>query len=104
MIVAMNTIRIKKGEVDQVISRFKNPEILKQFDGFLGLEVMKKMNGKEEDQLSVCTRWRDEETFNQWLHSQAFKDVHHKTPEERKNSVTLGTEFSLLEVAIAVSK
>lgn len=38
------------------------------------------------------------------LHSQAFKDVHHKTPEERKNSVTLGTEFSLLEVAIAVSK
>lgn len=56
MIVAMNTIRIKKGHGEEIIERFQNPKEIGKFEGFLGLEVLKKLNGKDEDQIRICTR------------------------------------------------
>lgn len=101
MIVAMNTIRIKKGHGEEIIERFQNPKEISKFEGFLGLEVLKKLNGKDEDQIRICTRWVDEASFNVWLHSPEFKASHSKSAEERENSPLLGADFALLEVAIS---
>ena len=43
------------------------------FPGFVSMEVLK---SDAEDEVLVVTRWRDRESFENWIHSEEFSRAH----------------------------
>ncbi|TFE26102.1 antibiotic biosynthesis monooxygenase [Cohnella luojiensis] len=81
MIVAINTIKIKSGNVDEIAERFKNPKGVQHAPGFIRMELLTEA-GEEHDELKVCTTWESREAFDGWVNSDAFKQAHpHSRPK-----------------------
>lgn len=102
MMTAVNTIRIKKGRADEVISRFQTPKSVHTFDGFIRMEVLKKENSEEHDELKICTTWADHSYFQNWLDSRDSKKAHGEKKEQKPEgeSPILGAELTTFEVAV----
>lgn len=102
MMKAVNTIRIKKGRVDEILARFKTPKSVHTFEGFILMEVLKKENSPEFDELKICTTWEDRKYFDQWLESRASQKAHGKKDEQKstEESPILGSQLTTFEVAI----
>ncbi|WP_020618809.1 heme oxygenase [Paenibacillus daejeonensis] len=83
MIIVTNISQITKGDGDKLIERFDRIGKVEAMEGFLGLEVLLTQNLKDHDEVSVVTRWRTKEDFQNWTRSEAFKEshAHRKTPE-----------------------
>ncbi|MFS0723824.1 heme oxygenase [Paenibacillus sp. 1P07SE] len=83
MIIVTNISQITKGDGDKLIERFDRIGKVEAMEGFLGLEVLLTQNLKEYDEVSVVTRWRTKEDFQNWTRSEAFREshAHRKTPE-----------------------
>jgi heme oxygenase (staphylobilin-producing) len=81
MIVAINTIKIKSGHVDEIAERFKNPKGVQHAAGFVRMELLKEA-GEEHDELKVCTTWESREAFDGWVNSDAFKQAHSRPKVE----------------------
>lgn len=109
MMTAVNTIRIKKGKVDEVLARFQTPKSVHTFEGFVLMEVLKKNNSHDYDELKICTTWEDQKYFDSWLKSRNNEKAHGQKGEKKsEESPILGAELTTFEVAIqhkpAVSK
>ena len=105
MMTAVNTIRVKKGRADEVIARFKTPKSVHTFDGFIRMEVLKKENSEDHDELKVCTTWADQSYFQSWLDSRESKKAHGDKKEQKpqdssEESPILGAELTTFEVAV----
>ncbi|MFJ7936560.1 antibiotic biosynthesis monooxygenase [Sporosarcina sp. NPDC096371] len=101
MITAVNTIRIKKGRVDEILSRFQTPKSVHTFEGFILMQVLKKDNSPDYDELKICTTWEDQTFFGKWLESRAANKAHaQKSEQKTEDSPILGSELTTFEVAI----
>lgn len=85
MFVSINHIPVRKGREDDFEQMFRDRErAVEDQPGFISLDVLKPgmrmlMGGQPEqvdNEYQVLTRWQSEESFRQWLQSEAFKKAH----------------------------
>lgn len=101
MMTAVNTIQIKKGKVDEIIARFATPKSVHTFEGFILMEVLKKENSTEYDEIKVCTTWEDRSYFDKWLESRESQRAHgQKSEQKSEDSPIIGSELTTFEVAV----
>ncbi|MEC2160137.1 antibiotic biosynthesis monooxygenase [Virgibacillus halodenitrificans] len=103
MMKAVNTLRIKKGRTEEVITRFKTAKSVHTFAGFILMEVLKKENTEEHDELQICTTWQDHSYFDAWRESRASEKAHAAKEIDKQESgdnPILGSELSTFEVCI----
>lgn len=102
MMTAVNTIKIKKGKVDEVIAKFQTPKSVHTFDGFVRMEVLRKENSEEHDELKICTTWADQSYFQNWLDSRQSKKAHGEKTEQKSTdeSPIIGAELTTFEVTV----
>lgn len=73
MFIAANTIDVPKEHSGHMIENFrKNAPDLKQFDGFMGLEMWVEESGK----LLAVSKWESRKHFEKYISSEAFR-AHH---------------------------
>ncbi len=71
----INAITVREGSGDELARRFaQRAGAVDDADGFEGFELLQPSD--ERDVWLVLTRWRDEESFDAWLHSPAFAHGH----------------------------
>lgn len=100
-ITVENVIQIKKGRVDEVLDRFREVKAVHTFEGFVVMEVLKKLDSPDYDELKICTTWENRSFFEQWLEHRNFEKAHaQKNSEKKEESPILGNELSIFEVAI----
>ena len=74
MIAIFNSLPVKEGAADEIVDRFAESRgHVRGFPGFVSMEVLKSDAG---DEVLVVTRWRDRESFERWVHSDAFSRAH----------------------------
>ena len=74
MIAVINRLPVKEGLADQVVERFANGRgFVQDFPGFVSMEVLR---SEGADEVMVITRWRDQEAFDSWVHSDEFRMAH----------------------------
>ncbi len=74
MIAVMNCLPVKVGAADQVVERFANGQgFVQDLPGFVSMEVL---SSDRADEVLVITRWRDQDAFDSWVHSDAFEKAH----------------------------
>jgi heme oxygenase (staphylobilin-producing) len=74
MIAVINRLPVKEGMANQIVERFTNSQgFVQEFPGFVSMEVL---NSEAGDEVLVITRWRDKESFDSWVGSDAFKRAH----------------------------
>lgn len=101
MMTAVNTIRVQKGRADEIVARFQTPKSVHTFEGFILMQVLKKENSPDYDELKVCTTWEDRKYFDRWLESRAAEKAHAQKGEQTPdNSPILGSELTTFEVVI----
>ncbi|AIF43070.1 antibiotic biosynthesis monooxygenase [Virgibacillus sp. SK37] len=103
MMKAVNTLRIKKGRTEEVIARFKTAKSVHTFDGFVLMEVLKKENTEEHDELQICTTWEDQSYFDAWRESRASEKAHAANKEDQQepeDNPILGSELSMFKVCV----
>jgi heme oxygenase (staphylobilin-producing) len=72
MIAITNSLPVKEGAADEVVSRFAGSRgNVQGFPGFVSMEVL-----KAEEEVLVVTRWEDRESFDAWVGSEEFKKAH----------------------------
>ncbi|HLR10970.1 MAG TPA: heme oxygenase [Sporosarcina sp.] len=76
MYIVSNTAIVTKGEGHQLIGRFNKVGEVEKMEGFLGLEVFEGQRLKDHDEVTIMTRWTDEDSFKKWTQSDAFKAAH----------------------------
>lgn len=103
MMKAVNTLRIQKGRTDEVIARFAQAKSVHTFAGFVIMEVLRKENTDEYDELQICTTWEDRAYFDAWRESRSSEKAHRATKESKQkqtDSPILGSELTTFEVCI----
>lgn len=101
MIKVVNTLRVKKGKVNEVAALFKQAKSVHTFNGFVFMEVLIKENTEEYDELQVCTTWEDYASFEVWRESRETKKAHESQgKQEKEDSPILGSELSTFEVFV----
>ncbi|GIP60395.1 antibiotic biosynthesis monooxygenase [Paenibacillus woosongensis] len=99
MMKAIQTIRVRKGRVNEVLSRFRTPLPVHAFEGFLLMEVLIKDNSRECDELQVCTTWEDRRYFDKWSTSRAARTLHSKVRELKpEDSPIIASELATYEI------
>ncbi len=85
MFISINHIPVAPGREEDFEKMFQNRErAVEDQPGFVSLDVLKPgqrmiMGGASEqpdNEYQVLTRWKDEEAFKAWVHSDAFKKAH----------------------------
>lgn len=101
MIKVVNTLRVKKGKVNEVAALFQKAKGVHTFDGFVFMEVLIKENTEEHDELLVCTTWEDHASFEVWRKSRETRKAHEsQNKQEKEDSPILGSELSTFEVFV----
>ena len=79
-VVKINAITVPADSGDELARRFAaRAGAVDSQDGFEGFELLKPTD--ERTTWLVVTRWRDEESFQAWLHSPAFGHGHRSAAE-----------------------
>lgn len=79
-IIKINAITARAGSGDELANRFAaRAGAVDDQDGFEGFELLKPTD--ERTTWLVITRWRDEESFQTWVGSQAFAHGHRSAAE-----------------------
>lgn len=100
MMKAVNTIRAKKGAADDILKRFETPKAVHTFEGFVLMEVLRKEDCPDYDELKICTTWEDRTFFDKWLESREAGKQHKKERTEApEDSPILSTKLTTFEVA-----
>ncbi|HUZ52558.1 MAG TPA: antibiotic biosynthesis monooxygenase family protein, partial [Streptosporangiaceae bacterium] len=74
-VVKINAITVPADSGDELARRFAaRAGAVDSQDGFEGFELLKPVD--ERTTWLVVTRWRDEESFQAWMHSPAFGHGH----------------------------
>ena len=90
MIVTINRFRTSAEEAERLETLFRErPRRVDQYEGFLGLEVMRSF--EPEPEFLLVTRWRDRECLKTYFQSEDFKAI--KAASARQDAT-----FSMYEV------
>ena len=101
MIKVVNTLRVKKGKVNEVAALFSKAKSVHTFNGFVFMEVLIKENTEEYDELQVCTTWKDHASFEVWRESRETRKAHEsQDKQEKENNLILGSEISTFEIFV----
>jgi heme-degrading monooxygenase HmoA len=74
-IVRINAIQVSEGKGEELARRFAaRAGAVDQAQGFEGFELLRPTD--ERDTWLVLTRWRDQESFENWVSSPAFAHGH----------------------------
>jgi heme oxygenase (mycobilin-producing) len=74
-VVKINVLQVPEGRGEMLEQRFAaRAGEVEKVDGFESFELMRPTEGF--DRYLVVTRWRDEESFQGWLNSNAFQKGH----------------------------
>ncbi len=74
MIAIFNSLPVKEGAADQIVSRFAESRgHVHDFPGFVSMEVLRSDGA---DEVLVITRWENREAFDSWVASDEFKKAH----------------------------
>ena len=100
--VRINAITVPADSGDELARRFAaRAGAVDSQDGFEGFELLKPTDGRTT--WLVVTRWRDEESFQAWLHSPAFGHGHQSAAEraggQAPSPVGVNSELWSYEVA-----
>lgn len=76
MYIVTNTTKINKNEGYKLVERFNKQGKVEKMPGFLGLEVLLNEKLDDCDEVSIVTRWDNEESFKHWYNSKEFKEAH----------------------------
>ena len=101
-VVKINAITVPADSGDELARRFAaRAGAVDNQDGFEGFELLKPADGRTT--WLVVTRWRDEESFQAWLHSPAFGHGHRSASEraggEAPHPVGISSELWSYEIA-----
>lgn len=103
MMKAVNTLRVRKGRADEVIARFAKPKAVHTFEGFILMEVLKKEDTEDYDELQICVTWRDRSCFEAWRKSRAAEKAHAPIDAQRKNpeeNPIISAELTTFEICV----
>jgi len=101
MIKVVNTLRVKKGKVNEVAALFSKAKSVHTFNGFVFTEVLIKENTEEYDELQVCTTWEDHASFEVWRESRETRKAHEsQDKQEKEGNPILGSEISTFEIFV----
>lgn len=85
MYVVMNELHIPKQAKAHMIERFgRSAENMKKVPGCL--EYLFLNNENEDGKLVVYTKWDTKESYEAWVHSDAFKNAHQEKRESKEKS------------------
>jgi heme-degrading monooxygenase HmoA len=74
VIAIFNSLPVRERAADEIVDRFAESRgHVQGFPGFVSMEVLK---SDPEDEVLVVTRWQDRESFEAWVHSDAFSRAH----------------------------
>ena len=74
-VVKINVLQVPEGRGEVLEERFASRAgEVEKVDGFESFELLRPTEGT--DRYLVVTRWRDEESFQAWLNSDAFQKGH----------------------------
>jgi heme-degrading monooxygenase HmoA len=99
-IIKVNAITVPADSGDELARRFAaRAGAVDGQDGFEGFELLRPTDGR--NQWLVVTRWRDEDTFNQWVSSPAFAHGHAgaSRPSPHGGPVSVSSELWSFDVA-----
>ena len=101
-VVKINAITVPAGSGDELARRFAaRAGAVDNQDGFAGFVLPNPADGRTT--WLVVTRWRDEESFQAWLHSPAFGHGHRSASEraggEAPHPVGISSELWSYEIA-----
>lgn len=101
-VVKINAITVPADSGDELARRFAaRAGAVDDQDGFEGFELFKPTDGRTT--WLVVTRWRDDASFEAWLHSPAFGHGHRSAADQADDSqpaVGISSELWSYEVAI----
>lgn len=106
MITVTNRINVKKGMGEKMAPMFAQPGPLQQFEGFEKVEVQVSTQFEDFDELNVVMYWDNEQNFEAWRSSDAFKQAH-KRPENGQpdpNSPVIASKIVVAKVAASITK
>lgn len=106
MITVTNRIHVKKGMGEKMAPMFTKPGPLQTFEGFRRVEVLVSTQFEEYDEMSVVMYWEDEQSFEVWRESDAFKQAHNRpgSGEPDPNSPVIKSQIITAKVAAEISK
>jgi heme-degrading monooxygenase HmoA len=71
MIAVFNRLPVKKGAVGQIVERFANSwGHVRNFPGFVSMEVLSFEGTEGADEVLVITRWQSRDAFDAWAGSE----------------------------------
>ncbi|HDB2391469.1 TPA: staphylobilin-forming heme oxygenase IsdI [Staphylococcus aureus] len=76
MFMAENRLQLQKGSAEETIERFYNRQGIETIEGFQQMFVTKTLNTEDTDEVKILTIWESEDSFNNWLDSDVFKEAH----------------------------
>jgi len=80
VIAIFNSLPVKEGAADRIVDRFAESRgHVQEFPGFVSMEVLKSSEGEE---VLVITRWENRESFDAWVRSEEFSNVHGRSGGE----------------------
>lgn len=101
-VVKINAISVPEGAGPELESRFAaRARSVEQMPGFEEFQLLRPVEG--EDRYFVYTRWDSEESFQNWVQSQAFGQGHAKAESADGKPVSTGASLLAFEVVQHVS-
>ena len=96
-VVKINAIAVPEGMGSELERRFaERARLVEEMPGFEGFELLRPVSG--EDRYFVVTHWADEESFRNWVSSEAFQHGHARAQSDDGRPVA--AHASLLEFEV----
>ena len=74
MIAITNRMPVKEGAAEQIVERFAGSGgAVQDFPGFVAMQVLR---SSDDSEVLVVTWWKDRESFDSWVNSEAFGEAH----------------------------
>lgn len=106
MITVTNRIQVKKGMGEKMAPMFAKPGPLQTFEGFHRVDVLVSTQFEDYDEMNVVMYWDNEESFEAWRASDAFKQAHSRPSggEPNPDSPMIQSQIIVAKVAAQISK
>jgi heme oxygenase (mycobilin-producing) len=102
-VVKINAISVPEGAGPELEARFAaRARSVEQMPGFEEFQLLRPVEG--EDRYFVYTRWDSEESFQNWVQSQAFSQGHARAESADGKPVSTGAHLLAFEVVQHVNK
>lgn len=102
-VVKINAISVPEGAGAELEARFAaRARSVEEMPGFEEFQLLRPVEG--EDRYFVYTRWDSEESFQNWVNSQAFGQGHAKAESKDGKPVSTGASLLAFEVVELVER